>query len=147
MRVFLPASWDQLAELTRGSVEFPVGHAVTEEVRTELADSDDEELEYIALGMAASDAIALAGERHRRVVLAADVEAAPTGALSEVSLGALVTLRNIAAIHVDSAEAEADVAAAAAAPDDERLAERALEHELGWYAVQELASLLAPDLE
>ena len=143
MRVYLAASWEQLEALTRGPVEFGTGHAVTGEVREELTDSDEDELEYVVLGMAASDAIAVAGERRRRVVLAVDTDATATGALSEVSLARPVALSDVAAIHVDSAEAEGDVEAAASAPDDERLAERVLEHELGWYAVQELGDLLA----
>lgn len=143
MRVYLAASWEQLEELTRGPVEFGTGHAVTAEVREELTDSDEDELEYVVLGMAASDAIAVAGERRRRVVLAVDTDATATGALSEVSLARPVALGDVAAIHVDSAEAEGDVGAAAASPEDERLAERVLEHELGWYAVQELGDLLA----
>ncbi|HSV38045.1 MAG TPA: hypothetical protein VLI04_04740 [Nocardioidaceae bacterium] len=143
MRVFVPVSWAQLDELTRGTLEVASGHAVTDEVRAELEGSDEDELAYVVLGMAASDAIVLAGDRRRRVVLAVDIDATPTGALSEVSLGAMVSLRDVAAIHVDSEEASADVAAAADAPDDERLAERALEHELGWYGVQELPDLLA----
>ena len=85
MRVYLAASLEQLAELVAGPVAFPLGHAVTEEVRAELADSDDEELEYVVMGMAASDAIALTADRPRRVVLAVETDATPTGALSEVS--------------------------------------------------------------
>ncbi|HET7734698.1 MAG TPA: hypothetical protein VFK52_01880 [Nocardioidaceae bacterium] len=143
MRVYLATSWEQLDELTRGPVEFATGHAVTPEVREELTDSDEDELEYVVLGMAASDAIALAGGRRRRVVLAVDTDATATGALSEVSLARPVSLSDVAAIHVDSAEAEGDVEAAATAPEDDRLAERVLEHELGWYGVQELGDLLA----
>ena len=139
MRVYIPASWGQLEELTRGEVLFADGHAVTDEVRAELADSDDDELEYVVLGMAASDAIPLAGARRRRVVLAADTDATATGALSEVSLSRPVSLADVAAVHVDAEDAMDDVAAAAV---DDSLVEKALDHELAWYAVQEISDLL-----
>ncbi len=143
MRVYLPVSWAQLEELTRGPIEVQTGHAVTDEVRAELDDSDDEELEYVVLGLAASDALALVTEPLRRVVLAADAEATPTGALSEVSLRGPVALDDVAAVHVDADDAADAVREALTSPDDESLAERVLEHELGWYAVQELPELLA----
>lgn len=142
MRVYLPVSWAQLEELTRGPLEVLTGHAVTDEVRAELDDSDDEELEYVVLGLAASDALALVTDPLRRVVLAVDTEATPTGALSEVSLRGPVALSDVAAVHIDADDAADAVRAALEAPDDDSLAERVLEHELGWYAVQEISSLL-----
>lgn len=145
MRVYVAASEAQLARLVEGPVVFAVGHAVTDEVRAELTGSDDEELEYVVMGMAASDAIALATGRPRRVVLAVDTEATPTGALSEVSLRDPVDLVQVAAVHVDAPDAEGDVAAALAAPHDQDLAERALRHDLGWYGVQEIEEILGPD--
>ncbi len=143
MRVYLAVSWDQLEQLSRGPVVVPAGHAVTEEVRAELPGAGDEELEYAALGVAAADAIALVTpDRPRRVVLAADLAAVPTGNLSEVRLDAAVRLADLAAVHVDAPEAAADVTSAAGTPADHTAVERALDHELGWYGVQELGGLL-----
>ena len=58
-----------------------------------------------------------------------------------------VPLRRLAAVLVDSADAEADVAAArdarlAGAEDAGRLVEACLDHELGWCAAQEVDDLL-----
>jgi hypothetical protein len=143
VRVFLPVSWEQLAELRRRPLDLAVGHAVTDEFRAELAGSDDEELEYAALSAAGADAVSLVTPtRPRRVVLAVDADAHPTGQLSVVTLPVPVVLAEVAAVHIDAPEAASDVLAAAAAPDDETLMERALDHELGWYGVQEIAGLM-----
>jgi hypothetical protein len=142
-RVYVPASWELLAALTSGPVHLPAGRAVTETVRRELAGSDEEELEYAALQAAAADALGLVvPERPRRVVLAVDADVS-AGDISEVTLRSDVALADVAAVHVDGPDAVDDVAAAAAAPDDESLVDRALDHDLGWYAVQELPDLLA----
>lgn len=127
MRVYLPVSWDQLQALTRGGLDLTVGHAVTDDVRAELPEADEEELEYAACGAAAHDAIALvtAGQP-RRVVLAADVTAEPVGNLSEVRLSAPVALSDVAAVLVDAEGATGDLA----------------DEDLAWYAVQELPALL-----
>ncbi|MGR6997889.1 DUF6912 family protein [Yinghuangia aomiensis] len=89
--------------------------------------------------------------RARRVVLAADV---PDGIVSEVpDLGAgavlvdgTIPVKRIAAIHMDAEDAEADVRAALpaepGAEPDEALVEALEEHELLWFARQELADLL-----
>ena len=142
MRVYLPVSWHQLEALTRGPVAVATGHAVTDEVRSELSGSDDEELEYAALGAAAADALALVAGRPQRVVLAVDTSATPSGNVSEVNLSEPIRLVDVAAVHVDAPDAADDVRAALAEPGDEALLERVLDHELGWYAVQELPDLI-----
>jgi len=65
-------------------------------------------------------------ERPRRVVLAAEVDAEPTGNVSEVRLAEPVTLAHVAAALVDAEGVSGDLA----------------QHELGWYAVQEIGALL-----
>jgi hypothetical protein len=143
VRVFVPVTWEQLERLTRGPVELPGGHAVTAAVRAELSGSDDEELEYAALTAAAAEAVSLVTpERARRVVLAVDADARPDQEPSAVRLLAPVSLRIVAAVHVDAPDAAPDVLAAAAAPDDQTLMDRALDHDLGWYGVQEIGELL-----
>jgi hypothetical protein len=91
------------------------------------------------------------------VVISADVpEAAIEVAgqdlgTSEVRLGAPIPREAIASFHVDEADAEADVAAAADAveeaaagdPDAQFTVDSAEDHELLWYAPEEIDDLLS----
>ena len=158
VRVYVPSSPTLLSQvvLSGGVGPVPVaGHAVTDELRAGYPEGEEEEWEYAAMTAAAVDSIGLLTEEDppRRVVIALDaatvlpVEGAePT--LVEVSEA--VPLRDVAAVHVDSAEAERDVAAArdcwalAARGEEQATAtgERCLEHEQGWYAVQEIGDLV-----
>ena len=136
-------------------------HAVTPLLREWYTEGDEEELEYVAFTRAAQDALSLLhedrGAPRRRVVISADVpdeaiaiELVELGS-SVVRVVADVPFRNVAAIHVDSVEAQADVAAAAdavvaAASGDEDAqftVDGAEDHELEWYDVSELDQLLA----
>ncbi|CAM5634632.1 putative protein OS=Streptomyces griseomycini OX=66895 GN=FHS37_007629 PE=4 SV=1 [Streptomyces griseomycini] len=73
-------------------------------------------------------------------------------ALGEVRVTRAVPLAKAAAVHVDAADAEADVAAAARAlpaadggDDDARFTvDGAEDHELLWYATQEIPGLVGP---
>jgi hypothetical protein len=155
-RVYLPVSPAILrAAAARGGFgPAPLrGHAVTELLGELLPDSDEEQREYVALTAAAADALALveAGGPAQRVVAAVDVArwepvTAAEEAVTAVSVVDEVGLRRLAAVLVDSPDAASDVAAARDAGADERLAEqlaeRCLDHELGWYAAQELDDLL-----
>jgi hypothetical protein len=56
-------------------------------------------------------------------------------------------MRLVAAVLVDSVDAESDVSAARTAlaegaPDVDRLVDRCHDHELGWWATQEIGVLL-----
>ena len=162
VRVYVPATVPMLAALRAsgrlgdGSV---VAHAVTPSLREWYAEGDEEELEYVAFTRAAQGALQLL--RHdpqaprRRVVVSADV---PSGAVlreevelgsSEVHLPAPLALGDVAAIHVDSAEAADEIAAAvevveealAGDPDAQFTVDGAEDHELEWYAVAELDQL------
>jgi hypothetical protein len=64
------------------------------------------------------------------------------GQRGRVTVDAPVELRLIAAAHIDDESAIAAVTAAATQPDDEFAAEEAADHELLWYATQELEALL-----
>jgi len=170
MRVYLPVT---LALLTRlrsdgqlwlgaapGSSE-PTGHAVTPQLREWYAEADEEELEYAAFTRAAQDSLHLlhgdAQAPPRRAVVALDLPAPSVVPLvgdlgsSVVRAPAVVTLAEVAAIHVDGKEAEPDVraeaevvAVAAAGDEDAQFTvDGAEDHELEWYDVTELDQLLA----
>jgi hypothetical protein len=147
---------------TRGAVADPgsVGFAVTAALREWYRDGDLEELEYVALTHAARGSLRLlassgAAGPSRRVVLAVDVAdgdvvAAPHIDVAAVRLGAVVLLEAVAAVHVDDPSAAADVedaarlvAAAEAGDDDARFTVDGLDdHELQWYATQEMGVVL-----
>ncbi|WP_217251520.1 hypothetical protein [Streptomyces sp. AC602_WCS936] len=167
MRVYVPLTLSGLAEAHRtgqlGTGPL-VAHAVTPALREWYLSDDIEELEYAALNRAALASLRLlaadAGAPRRRVVVAADVpDGAATAdpdrgpdpaALGEVRVAGPLPLAKAASVHVDSADAEADVTAAAGAlaaadggDDDARfVVDGAEDHELLWYATQEIASLV-----
>jgi hypothetical protein len=162
VRVYVPATVPMLAEL-RADGELAgrtVAHAVTPALREWYAEGDEEELEYVAFTRAAQAALQLL--RHdrsaprRRVVVSADV---PSAALvrADVELGSSavrlpqpVSLKEVAAIHVDGVDAAEAVAAAAEVveealagdPDAQFTVDGAEDHELAWYAVSELDDLV-----
>jgi hypothetical protein len=160
IRVYVPATVPMLAALrASGQLGAVEGHAVTPALREWYAEGDEEELEYVAFTRAAQGALRLL--RHdldaprRRVVVSADVPAAlvhrEDGELgsSAVRVTAPIELRSVAAIHVDSAGAADDVAAAvgvveealAGDPDAQFTVDGAEDHELEWYDVSELDTL------
>ncbi|MFI7384606.1 DUF6912 family protein [Streptomyces sp. NPDC049813] len=167
MRVYVPLSLPRLAEAYEAGELGPApltAYAVTPALREWYLSDDIEELEYAALNRAALASLRLlAGEpgaARRRVVVAVDVpdRAAavdpgtgldPT-ALGEVSVREAVPLAKAAAVHVDADEAEADVTAAAAAlgaadhgdDDAQFVVDGAEDHELLWFATQEIANLV-----
>ncbi|MGV9246570.1 DUF6912 family protein [Streptomyces sp. NPDC003710] len=167
MRVYVPLTLSGLAEayktgeLGAGAV---VAYAVTPALREWYLSDDIEELEYAALSRAALASLRLLaadpGAPRRRVVVAVDV---PDGAavadpdrgldpaaLGEVRIAGTVPLAKAAAVHVDAADAEADVTEAArvlpAAEDGDDdaqfVVDGAEDHELLWYATQEIPNLL-----
>lgn len=156
-RVYIPSTIGRLRELlvSGGLGPTPVhAHAVTREAVAVLADADEEEQEYAVLTAAAQDSLGLLSteERPRRVVVVAEADTVveSDGEGSRVELHEVVPLRRVVAVHVDSEEAEADVAAARDAWVDsrsgdeaaQRLVDRCEEHELGWFATQETAALV-----
>jgi hypothetical protein len=145
MRVYVPASAGMLGALkAAGRLPGPVeACGVTPDVRAALADLDEEELEYAAFGEAARRSLRLLGDGPpRRVVVSADVAVAAPG---EGPAGLVLTnglaLDQVAAVHADEAAAEPAVAAArAGGPGAEEAAD---DHDLLWFAPQEIADLLA----
>ncbi|MFJ4485781.1 DUF6912 family protein [Streptomyces longwoodensis] len=167
MRVYVPLTLPGLAEAHKtgqlGSGPL-VAYAVTPGLREWYLSDDVEELEYAALSRAALASLRLlaadAGAPRRRVVVAVDV---PDGAaasdpdrgldpaaLGEVTVAGAVALAKAAAVHVDAGDAEADVAAAADAleaadggdDDAQFVVDGAEDHELLWFATQEIPNLV-----
>lgn len=131
--------------------------ALTPALRESYTTGSAEELEYAALLEAARASLRLLGaddaEPARRVVVSADVpDAKPRPDLDHavVRLPGPVALSMIAALHVDTPDAEDHVRAAAKVvdaadlgdPDAEFTLGDAEDHELSWYATQELPFLL-----
>lgn len=164
VRVYLPAILSSLAVLRqRGELGPPpmTAHTVTPALREWYAEGDEEELEYVAFTRAAQGALRLLrGDRAappRRVVISVDLvpgtfERTDTDlGSSQVRVLATIPLAAVAAIHVDSATAEPDVAAAAQVieeavagdPDAQFTVDGAEDHELAWYDVSELDQLVS----
>jgi hypothetical protein len=167
MRVYLPSTLTALSELLRTGEIGPApvrGFAVTPALREWYSSGDEEELEYVALTVAARKSLRLLaadpGAPPRRVVLAAELPAGAAGighsepGFDEPALVRIdhpVPLRDIMSAHVDDPSAAADIAAAVAALDDadagdddaQFVVDGAEGFELLWYATQEIADLLA----
>ncbi|PXY26650.1 hypothetical protein DI005_35485 [Prauserella sp. PE36] len=166
MRVYLPATIGILRQLVEDGEFRPLsgtGFALTPALRESYVSGSTEELEYAALLDAARASLRLiaaaqedahdAKEPPRRVVVSADVEDVtlrPDLDHAVVRLSGPVRLSDVAAVHVDAAEAEPAVLAAAAVidaadlgdPDAEFTLGDVEDHELAWYAPQELPFLL-----
>ena len=168
MRVYLPSTIPALARVVAAGELGPApvtGFAVTPALIEWYVSGDTEELEYVALTEAARGSLRmLAADRKdgvevaaRRVVIAAEVpdETVKAGADLEerarVRVLEPIPLRLLASVHVDDAGAAPDVEAAIAAlpaadggDDDARfVVDGAEDHELLWYATQEIPDLLA----
>ncbi|MFD6434434.1 DUF6912 family protein [Streptomyces venezuelae] len=168
MRVYVPLTLPRLAEAHEAGELGPgplIAYAVTPALREWYVSDDIEELEYAALNRAAAASLRLIagdpGAARRRVVVAADVpdgaavadpdRGLDRGALGEVRIASALPLAKAAAVHVDSGDAEGDVAEAASAlgaadqgDDDARFVVDGVEdHELLWFATQEIPGLIA----
>lgn len=168
IRVYLPATLPLLALLRQCGELAPytsdghevVAHAVTPTLREWYAEGDDEELEYVAFTRAAQAALQLLSHDpaapRRRVVVSADLPARavaiadPELGSSAVRVSGPVPLGAVAAIHVDAAEAEGDVIAAAEAieaavagdAEAQFTVDGAEDHELAWFDVSELDQIV-----
>ena len=163
IRVYVPATVALLATLRKQGELGPVplaAHAVTPALREWYAEGDEEELEYVAFTRAAQGALQLLRRDldapRRRVVVSADVPASavlrddPELGSSVVRLSTPIRLAAVAAIHVDGTDAAADVAAAAQVveealagdPDAQFTVDGAEDHQLEWYDVSELDTLV-----
>ncbi len=133
--------------------------AVTPTLREAYSEGDDDELAEVALREAALASLRLLGDEAdgelppRRAVLVAEVDdatARPDLDDAVVRLAGPVALADVIAAYVDNAEAETAVRAAIEAVDAADLGDEdadfvvgdAQDHDLAWYATQELPFLL-----
>lgn len=165
MRVYIPATVLMLRSLSTAGELAAVNStafALTPMLRESYASGSAEELEYAAMLEAARASLRLlAAELEedpelvlpRRAVVSADVDGAtlrPDLDYAVVRLAGPVQLKQVAAVHLDTEEAQDAVRGAAAVVDAADLgdgdAEFALgeaeDHELAWYSPEELPFLL-----
>ena len=147
-RVYVPSTWEGLRNLVAADGIGPApffAHAVTDALRSEYAAADAASRSSLSLIHDDVDP--------RRVVVAVDVETLTPVEMEDptvVEVGEVVPFRRVAAVLVDLEDAESDVRAAAdryaeaveGDADAEALVEVALDHELAWYATQEIGDLL-----
>ena len=163
MRVYIASTLAALAELHKDGRIAPApltAYAVTPALREWYTEGDSEELEYAAMTDAARASLRLLADppeaARRRVVVAAEVpdqQAAPildAGDPGLVRVAAEVPLSWVASVHVDDPSVQDEVAlavvllgAADAGDEDAAFAVDGIDdHELLWYATQELPDLL-----
>jgi hypothetical protein len=162
MRVYIPATLSALEQLVaEGSLQPRSGtaFAVTPALREAYAEGDDEELAEVAIAEAALASLRLlaaeSDPRLRRAVLIADapddsVTLRPDLDDAVVRIAGRVVLDHIVAAYVDNAAAEPAVKAAVEVIDEADLGDEdaeltvgdAQDHDLAWYAAQELPFLL-----
>ncbi|WP_461166923.1 DUF6912 family protein [Tsukamurella serpentis] len=172
MRVYVPSTLAGLEVLQRDGELFPLGgtvFGVTPGLREAYTSGDDEELAEAAMRQAARASLRLlavepdtdagcagdgsAAQPVRRVVITADVPAAterPDLDDAVLKVSAPIRRSDVLAVHVDIAEAEPAVTRAAQVVDAADLGDEdaelavgdAEDHDLAWYATQELPFLL-----
>lgn len=171
MRVYLPATPAMLLSLVESEsmpVRSGIGFALTPALRESFVAGDDEELTEVAIAEAARASLRLLAGEHddetgaageqpglplRRAVITAevdDVTLRPDLDDAVVKLAGPLPLSAVIAVQVDGADAEAAVAralplidAADLGDEDAELAVGdAADHDLAWYAPQELPFLL-----
>lgn len=162
MRVYIPATLTMLQQLVAERVlhaRSGTAFAVTPALRESYAEGDDDELAEVARQEAAMASLRLlAGEGlgdlpPRRAVVEAEVDDAtvrPDLDDAVVRLAGPVSFDDVIAAYVDNAEAEPAVLPAIEAVDEADLGDEdaafvvgdAQDHDLAWYAPQELPFLL-----
>ncbi|MGV0715303.1 hypothetical protein ABQE93_07860 [Mycolicibacterium sp. XJ662] len=161
MRVYVPATLAMLQQLVADEMlhaRSGTAFAVTPTLREAYSQGDDDELAEVALREAALASLRLLGDQTgelppRRAVLVAevdDVTARPDLDDAVVRLAGPVGLADVIAAYVDNADAEDAVRVAIDAVDAADLGDEdadlvvgdAQDHDLAWYAPQELPFLL-----
>lgn len=169
MRVYVPATLAMLQRLVADGSLRPVNgtaFAVTPTLREAYAEGDEDELADVALREAAMASLRLLanegseGLPPRRVVIEADTGKADDGAEdvklrpdlddAVVRVSGEISIGRVIAAYVDNAAAEESVLAAVDVIDDADLGDEdaeltvgdAQDHDLAWYAPQELPFLL-----
>jgi uncharacterized protein DUF6912 len=165
VRVYIPATVNMLRALNTKGELAAVGDtafALTPALRESYATGTAEELEYAAMLEAARASLRLLASEladdpeltlPRRAVVSADVEnitLRPDLDFGVVRLASPVPMKLVAAVHLDTQDAEPAVRAAAEVvdaadlgdPDADFTLGEAEDHELAWYATEELPFLL-----
>jgi hypothetical protein len=164
MWIYVPATWPMLRTLVKTGILDPIGgtaFALTPALREAYTSGDDEELEYAAMSHAARASLRLLAVEFgledstpaRRVVVSADLDDVtlrPDLDDGAVRIAGPVPFEAIAAVHVDTEEAEYAVQQAAGAVDAadlgdldaEFLVGEAEDHDLAWYDPSEVAFLV-----
>ncbi|KXP01003.1 DUF6912 family protein [Tsukamurella pseudospumae] len=168
VRVYVPSTLAGLQVLQRDGELFPLGgtvFGVTPALREAYTSGDDEELAEAAMRQAARASLRLLAvdgapetdgaepDPIRRVVITADVPAAkerPDLDDAVLKVTEPILLKNVIAVHVDVSDAEGAVTRAAQVVDAADLGDEdaelavgdAEDHDLAWYATQELPFLL-----
>lgn len=158
MRVYLPTSLPMLRAWAAAGEVGPLpltGFAVTPGLREWYASADDEELEYAATARAARSSLRLIPvSEPRRAVLVVVLDGQSVTVRDDltegaVQLQAVVGWGQVACAFVDDSDAEPAVGEALGAidaadledPDAEFVVSTAEDHELQWFATQEIATL------
>ena len=163
MRVYIPATLAMLSELVADGFLQPragTAFAVTPGLREAYAEGDGEELAEVALGEAALASLRLLSSAPpqspaRRAVVVAD---APTATVTVrpdlddavVRVRGRLAIDQVVAVYVDNPDAEPAVRAAIEVIDEADFGDEdaeltvgdAQDHDLAWYATQELPFLL-----
>lgn len=161
MRIYIPTTLTGLRSVVADRAVTPqagVVFAVTDDLRREYADADDEELEYLALSDAARACLRLLAaadddEPPMRVVIAADVPDAESMSHRDRAAARVtgpILWPQIASFHLDGAEAAEVVKAATAVIDEADLGDDDAEFAVGsaedltlaWYAPGEISYLI-----
>jgi hypothetical protein len=140
MRVYIPATVDDLALQTSGQWEPELAFAVTEEWRDAADDLDEDELAEAAIDAAAMESGLEFGSR-LRAVIAADVSRAdavvdPKVHPAAVRINGKLSPASVACVFLDEDDAADDVTAARAG--DEAALERLADRTLLWYDLAEV---------
>ncbi len=162
MRVYVPATLGMLQQLVADQslrARSGTAFAVTPTLRESYAEGDDDELAEVALREAALASLRLLAAEGmsdlppRRAVVVAEVEdatARPDLDDAVVRLGSEVAFGDVIAAYVDNSDAESAVLPAVEAIDAADLGDEdadfivgdAQDHDLAWYAPQELPFLI-----
>ncbi|SKD70713.1 Uncharacterised protein [Mycobacteroides abscessus subsp. massiliense] len=163
MQVYIPVTLSMLRGLVADGELWPVNgtaFAVTPALREAYSAGDEDELSEVAMREAALASLRLLANEDgddglpaRRAVLVADAEEAklrPDLDDAVVRLPGAVPMSAVVAAHIDLAQAEPDVVRAAGVIDAADLGDEDAElvvgdvqdHDLAWYATQELPFLL-----
>jgi len=140
MRVYIPATADDLVLQTSGQWEPERAFAVTEAWRDAAEDLDEDELAEAAIDAAAMESGLAHGSR-LRAVIAADVSRAdalvePSVHPAAVRINGKLATASVACVFLDEEDAAPDIVAARAG--DESALERLADRTLLWYDLAEV---------